>query len=170
MNKNAGFTLIELLVVVLIIGILSSVAFPQYQRAVDKVKYHQLMALVDGIAQAQEVYYLSNGVYSSRFEDLDITLPDSFTLLKQADSLDCVNQSKRGTICTSPHYTYAEPWGSSSVQYYRTYAYSAKPNRRVCNVDTRSSETERWTRLCKSMGKSTEETFFAGQPAWDLNK
>ena len=69
-----GFTLIELLVVVLIIGILVAVAVPQYQVAVAKSRYAKLKHLVKALANAQEVYYLANGQYSIRMENLDINL------------------------------------------------------------------------------------------------
>ena len=73
-----GFTLIELLVVVLIIGILSAVALPQYRMAVLKSRFQSVAPLIRSLVEAQEVYYMANGEYAKRFEDLDVSIPSGW--------------------------------------------------------------------------------------------
>lgn len=74
-NNKKAFTLIELLVVVLIIGILSAVALPQYQKAVEKAKAAQALTLLRSVVDATKAYHLANGTYPSKFEELDIQVP-----------------------------------------------------------------------------------------------
>ncbi len=74
-GHTAAFTLIELLVVVLIIGILTAVAVPQYQKAVWKSRYATIKNLTKSLADAEGVYYLANGSYTLDISKLDLNMP-----------------------------------------------------------------------------------------------
>ena len=73
-NKNKGFTLIELLVVVLIIGILSAIAMPQYQKAVEKSRASQAFVLIRSLLNAYESFYAANSTYPDYFDQLDVEM------------------------------------------------------------------------------------------------
>ncbi len=76
MNRK-GFTLIELLVVVLIIGVLSAVALPQYTTAIEKSRATEALTLSGALRYAAERYYLQKDVWPTNTElkKLDIELP-----------------------------------------------------------------------------------------------
>ncbi len=70
-----GFTLIELLVVVLIIGILSAVALPQYQKAVEKSRAAEALTNLRALVNAMQISKMANGEPTEKLEDLDVSLP-----------------------------------------------------------------------------------------------
>lgn len=79
-RKTAGFTLIELLVVVLIIGILASIAIPQYFKVVERARIAEAESFISQLKQAQERYLARQGNYilaNGNVSSLDITFAGS---------------------------------------------------------------------------------------------
>ena len=72
-NKK-GFTLLELLVVVLIIGILAGIALPQYKKAVWRSRAKGMLPVLRSMRTSIDVFYMTNGVYPTKFDELDIAL------------------------------------------------------------------------------------------------
>lgn len=70
-----GFTLIELLVVVLIIGILSSVALPEYTKAVEKSYASEALTLLRQLLTAEKAYKWSSGGFTGDLTKLDMEMP-----------------------------------------------------------------------------------------------
>ena len=73
--KNKGFTLVELLVVILIIGILTAIALPQYRFAIEKARVQRMLPLLRVLHNAQRAYFMINLSYAASFDELSIEPP-----------------------------------------------------------------------------------------------
>ena len=98
MKKTQAFTLIELLVVVLIIGILAAVAVPQYQKAIWKSRSAEMAVLLKAIAQAEEAFYLANGTYTSKWDELALDVPLETTTTGPCAMGDSTSRRKKGNF------------------------------------------------------------------------
>ncbi len=147
-----GFTLIELLVVVLIIGILASVALPQYQTAVARSRYQQLVLMGTAIAKAEQIYYMANGTYTQDFSALDFDFGSSLALENDSGTYNAIS-SKWGR-CTLRDYATGSVQCSSSnagvpefgmyagFTVRKCHAYYSKGDvaQRVCKLETNTTE------------------------------
>ena len=153
-NKKA-FTLIELLVVVLIIGILAAIALPQYQKAVEKARLATWMPMVRALYQAEEAYYLANGEYSNDLAALDVQIPTSGCTYQIDTQYD-------GSYYSCPGYSIGK-WGgnvqyqTSNIAYLQQFRESEGRGITYKKGDIWCySKTERYRKICKSLGPGTE--------------
>ena len=89
-----GFTLIELLVVVLIIGILSAVALPQYTKAVEKSRAAEAMVFLRHLKDMGSMYILEHGSSNANyvsFSDLGVDLPSGYSLKEDDEGGEACN-------------------------------------------------------------------------------
>ena len=71
LNRNQdGFTLVELIVVVIIIGILSSIAIPSFQKTTHKARQKEVSVLLASYVKASQAYYAEFGQLPKDTADL----------------------------------------------------------------------------------------------------
>lgn len=149
--KTNGFTLIELLVVVLIIGILSAVALPQYNRAVLKARYSELQTIISAYKTAAETYYMANGAYPDYWTDMDLEPPSGCTAEdtrvggylycgKKSFSLDLYNNHNKNLV------GFYRPNNKTKAAYVQWLDVSEKPGRRECWAVTGDADARAFCR------------------------
>lgn len=65
MQTKKGFTLIELLIVIIIIGVLATLAIPQYTKLVEKARAAEALTMVGALRSSEASYKLESGSYTT---------------------------------------------------------------------------------------------------------
>lgn len=77
--KRSGFTVVELLIVVIILGVISVIALPQFTNAQDKARQSQTVSHMKTIASTLLLYNLDQGTYPTNIgiDELAVILEGS---------------------------------------------------------------------------------------------
>ncbi|MFH1777085.1 MAG: prepilin-type N-terminal cleavage/methylation domain-containing protein [Candidatus Omnitrophota bacterium] len=118
LGTKKGFTLVELMIVVIIIGILVSVALPQYARSVNRAKATEATRILGQIKEAEQVVLDATGAYTAAWVTLGMddpsnakwtyTIPAAAAAAFQAqasDGTDTVTIDETGTLVGTGKYT-----------------------------------------------------------------
>jgi type IV pilus assembly protein PilE len=73
-----GVTLMELMIVVVVIGILTAIAYPSYRQYVAKAKRNEAKAALLQISTMQERFYLQNSTYTADMTALGFPVGSNF--------------------------------------------------------------------------------------------
>lgn len=152
-KNNFGFTLIELLAVVLMIGILTSVALPQYRRSVQRAEAMEALVNLKTIFDSAKRYRAANSETPGSLKGLDVQFFDA-----DPNSSDPIIGNYRYPI--KPTYVGAcRVDGKGQSTFFNTYCLLMYYNQTVNGTNFRdllvcNTSSEKWKYVCESLAQS----------------
>lgn len=71
-----GFTLIEVLIVVIILGILATIAIPQFTRVVERARRGEALTHIAALQTGERLFQLENDAFTAVIANLDTVVPN----------------------------------------------------------------------------------------------
>lgn len=99
-----GFTLVELMIVVAIIGILSAVAVPNYQKFQSRARQSEVKIALAGIYTAESAFVVDSATYSQCLKDIGYSTNARFYTVGYQTALD-TGCGPAGGTCRNYNYT-----------------------------------------------------------------
>ena len=92
-NFFKGFSLIELLVVIFILGVLASIAIPNFTKMKDNSKVVEAKTGLASLSRAQQTYFLEHGDYQEDMDTIEFNFEPKSYLIGFGKSIDPMNNS-----------------------------------------------------------------------------
>lgn len=113
-HTNKGFTLLELLVVILMIGILSAIAVPQYRRAVERSKVGEALTMLRAISDSCERFAWEHQ-WDTCQQAVNSNVESRKVRFRKLDIIAKGTYSNDGMKLTTKNFVYALPSNGSSA-------------------------------------------------------
>lgn len=146
LNTKSGFTLIELLAVVLIIGIMTSIALPQYRRSVSRAEAMEAMVNLRTIFDSAKRYKSANSQAPTRLLGLDVSFFDA-----TSDTASTFSIGKFSYTFTNNYITACRLNGNYCFYFYYNHATRGKDTL-TCKLTSTGGKYD-W--LCENIGTTS---------------
>ena len=158
-RSASGFTLIEMLVVVLVIGVLVSFAWPEYQAAMARTRMASLIPMLRTLKDDMEMRLLTDGSYPDASDgdvSLDIEMFDSCTGMNEDGYIECPKEVYFD-ICRGNQFTVGAIDGKNQLAYLLWLDRSAHPNEKRCLANKDNAIANK---VCKNLeGEVVDEDY-----------